>query len=222
MAIEKWFARRRKSKVLDIAYRQMTLAIETVTELEKSLNAALNGNKEEAKASFERLFFLEHEIDELRRTVLEELTRGSMPLKDREDIMRLVKRLDVMADHVKDSARNVMVLLEAKVLREMWEKFVEISKDLVDCATTLREAIEKLGTEPSEARELTKKIDEIEQRVDEKYLETKSLLIKHTDKMDCATLMLLKDLLESMENVADTCDDTADYVRILTVARETA
>ncbi len=222
MAIEKWFARRRKSKVLDIAYRQMTLAIETVTELEKSLNAALNGNKEEAKASFERLFFLEHEIDELRRTVLEELTRGSMPLKDREDIMRLVKRLDVMADHVKDSARNVMVLLEAKVLREMWEKFVEISKDLVDCATTLREAIEKLGTEPSEARELTKKIDEIEQRVDEKYLETKSLLIEYTGKMDCATLMLLKDLLESMENVADACDDTADYVRILTVARETA
>lgn len=222
MAIERWFVQRRKSKVLDIAYRQMTLAIDTVTELEKSLTAALNGNKEEAKASFERLFFIEHEIDELRRTVFEELTRGSMPLKDREDIMHLVKRLDVMADHVKDSARSVVVLLEAKVLREMWEKFVEISKDLVDCATTLRRAIEKLGTEPSEARELTKRIDEIEQRVDEKYLETKSLLIKYTDKMDCATLMLLKDLLESMENVADTCDDTADYVRILTVARETA
>lgn len=222
MAIERWFVQRRKSKVLDIAYRQMTLAIDTVTELEKSLTAALNGNKEEAKASFERLFFIEHEIDELRRTIFEELTRGSMPLKDREDIMHLVKRLDVMADHVKDSARSVMVLLDAKVLREMWEKFVEISKDLVDCATTLRRAIEKLGTEPSEARELTKKIDEIEQRVDEKYLETKSLLIKYTDKMDCATLMLLKDLLESMENVADSCDDTADYVRILTVARETA
>jgi len=222
MTIERWFAQRRKSKVLDIAYRQMTLAIETVTELEKSLTAALNGNKEEAKASFERLFFTEHEIDDLRRTILEELTRGSMPLKDREDIMHLVKRLDVMADHVKDSARNVMVLLEAKVLKEMWEKFVEISKNLVDCATILRKAIEKLGTEPSEARELTKKVDEIEQRVDEKYLETKSLLIKYTGKMDCATLMLLKDLLESMENVADTCDDTADYVRILTVARETA
>jgi len=222
MTIERWFAQRRKSKVLDIAYREMTLAIETVTELEKSLTAALNGNKEEAKASFERLFFTEHEIDDLRRTIFEELTRGSMPLKDREDIMHLVKRLDVMADHVKDSARNVMVLLEANVLKEMWEKFVEISKDLVDCATTLRKAIEKLGTEPSEVRELSKKIDEIEQRVDEKYLETKSLLIKYTDKMNCATLMLLKDLLESMENVADTCDDTADYVRILTVARETA
>jgi len=222
MTMERWFAQRRKSKVLDIAHRQMTLAIETVTELEKSLAAALNGNKVESKASFERLFFIEHEIDDLRRTILEELTRGSMPLKDREDIMHLVKRLDVMADHVKDSARNVMVLLEAKVLREMWEKFVEISKDLVDCATTLLKAIEKLGTDPSEARKLSEEVDKIEQTVDEKYLKTKSMLIKYTDKMDTATLMLLKDLLESMENVADTCDDTADYVRILTVAREIA
>lgn len=222
MAIKKWFAQRRKSKVLDIADRQMTLAIETVIELEKSLKAALNGNKEEAKASFERLSLVEHEIDELRRAVFEELTRGSLPSKDREDIMHLVKRLDVMADQVKDSARTVMVLLDAKVLREMWEQFVEMSKDLVACATALRKAIEKLGTAPSEARKLTEKIDRIEEQVDQKYLKTKSLFIKYTDKMDSATLMMLKDLLEYMEQVADSCADTADYVRILTVARETA
>lgn len=221
MAIQKWFAQRRKSKVLDIADREMTLAIETVIELEKSLKAALNGKREEAKASFDRLSLVEHEIDELRKAVFEELTRGSMPSKDREDIMHLVKRLDVMADQVKDSARTVMILLDAKVLKEMWQQFVEISKDLVACATTLREAIEKLGTDPSEVRELTKKIDKIEDGVDQKYLKTKSLFLKYTDKMDSATLIILKDLLEYMEQVADSCDDTADYVRILTFARET-
>jgi len=200
----------------------MTLAIDTVKELEKSVNAALNGNKEEAKSSFQRLSLVEHEIDELRRTVFEELTRGSLPFKDREDIMHLVKRLDVMADHVKDSGRSVIVLLEAKVVREIWEQFVEIAKDLVACSTTLRKALDMLGTNPSEARELSKKVDEIESMVDEKYLKTKALLLKHADKMDSATLMLLRDLLESMEHVADSCDDTADYIRILTVARETA
>jgi len=200
----------------------MTLAIDTVKELEKSVNAALNGNKEEAKSSFQRLSLVEHEIDELRRTVFEELTRGSLPFKDREDIMHLVKRLDVMADHVKDSGRSVIVLLEAKVVREIWEQFVEIAKDLVACSTTLRKALDMLGTNPSEARELSKKVDEIESMVDEKYLKTKALLLKHADRMDSATLMLLRDLLESMEHVADSCDDTADYIRILTVARETA
>jgi hypothetical protein len=218
--MERWFAQRRKSEVLEIADRQMTLAIDTVVELEKSIDAALKGKQKRATESIERLSATEHEIDELRRIVFEKLTRGSLPSKDREDIMHLVKRLDQMADHVKDASRAVLVLLEAKVPKAMWEQFVETAKDLVECATTLRKAIEKLGTNPVEATELAKKIDQIEHRVDEKYVKSKSLLLKHSNKMDAATVLLLKDLIEEMEHVADACDDTADYVRILAVARE--
>jgi predicted phosphate transport protein (TIGR00153 family) len=218
--MERWFAKRRKSKVLEIADRQMTLAIDTVIELEKSINAVSRGDREEAIASFEKLSLIEHEIDELRRTVFEELTRGSLPPKDREDIMHLVKRLDEMADHVKDASRAVVVLLDANVVKELWKQFAETAKDLVACATTLRNAIEKLGTNPVRAMELAKQIDKIEGRVDERYLKSKELLLKHSDKMNAATIMLLKDLIEEMEHVADACDDTADYVRILTVTRE--
>ena len=220
--MEEWFAKRRKVKVLEIADRQMTLAIDTVIELEKSINAASKGDKEKARASFERLSLIEHEIDQLRRTVFEELTRGSLHSKDREDIMHLVKRLDEMADHVKDASRAVVLLLDAKVVEEMWKQFAKTAKDLVACATTLRNAIEKLGTDPLGAMKLAKQIDEIEGRVDEKYLKSKALLLKHSNKMDAATILILKDLIEEMEHVADACDDTADYVRILTVTREAA
>lgn len=220
--MERWFTRRRKSKVLEMADRQMTLAIDTVVELEKSINAALKGNKKEALSSIEKLSITEHEIDELRRTVFEELTRGSLPSKDREDIMHLVKRLDELADHVKDAARAVSLLLEAKVVKDMWQQFAETSNDLVACATLLRQAIENLGTNPSKAMELAKQIDTIENRVDEKYVKSKAMLLKYSNKMDTATILLLKDLIEEMEHVADSCDDTADYVRILTVSRETA
>lgn len=218
--MERWFARRRKSKILEIADRQMTLAIDTVTELEKEIAAALKGDKAQAKLSFEKLSLVEHEIDELRRTVFEELTRGSMLSKDREDIMHLVKRLDEMADHVKDGARAVILLLDTDVPEEIWKKILETAKELVGAATTLRKAIEKLGTDPAEAMELAKKIDVIENRVDQKYLEEKALLLKHSGNMEIATALLIKDLIEELEHVADSCDDTADYVRILTVARE--
>jgi predicted phosphate transport protein (TIGR00153 family) len=203
-----------------MADRQMTLAIDTVIELEKSINAALNGDKEKAVGSFEKLSSAEHEIDELRRIVFEELTCGSLVSKDREDIMHLVKRLDQMADHVKDASRAVIVLLEAKVPKEMWEQFARTSKDLVECAKTLRKAIENLGTNPEKAMELARAVDKIEGRVDEKYVQSKALLLKSCKEMDAATVLLLKDLIEEMEHVADACDDTADYVRILTVARE--
>ena len=38
--MERWFTRRRRSKILEIADRQMTLAIDTVIELEKEMAAA--------------------------------------------------------------------------------------------------------------------------------------------------------------------------------------
>jgi len=218
--MERWFSKRRKVKVLEMADRQMTLAIDTVIELEKAINAALNGNKLEAIASFNKLSTAEHEIDELRRIVMEELTRGNLQPKDREDIMHLVKRLDQMADHVKDASRAVILLLETEVPKEMWEQFAQTAKDLVACAKTLLKAIEKLGTDPVKAMELAKQIDKIEGQVDEKYLKSKALLLKISKETDAATIMLLKDLIEEMEHVADACDDTADYVRILTVSRE--
>jgi predicted phosphate transport protein (TIGR00153 family) len=218
--MERWFSKRRRSKVLEMADRQMTLAIDTVIELEKSINAALNGNKGKAMASFEKLSKVEHEIDELRRTVFEELTRGSLMSKDREDIMHLVKHLDEMADHVKDAARAVILLLETPVLKVMWKQFAQTAEDLVSCAITLRKAIENLGSDPVKAMELAKQIDTIEGKVDEKYLESKALLLKYSKEIDAATILLLKDLIEEMEHVADSCDDTADYVRILTVSRD--
>ena len=206
--------------MLEMADRQMTLAIDTVIELEKSINAALKGKKEKATASFNKLSAIEHEIDELRRIVFEELTRGSLMSKDREDIMHLVKRLDQMADHVKDASRAVVILLDAIVPKKMWEQFAETAKELVVCATTLRNAIEQLGIDSMKAMELAKKIDEIEGIVDEKYLKSKAMLLEYSKETDAGTILLLKDLIEEMEHVADACDDTADYVRILTVSRE--
>lgn len=222
LGLEKWFAERRKSKVLDMAYKQITKAIDTVTELEKAMIAASKKDTAEAKKSIRLLFEIETEIDDLRRAVFEEVTRGSLPSKDREDIMHLVKRLDVMADHVKDSGRSLLLLAEALMPKPVWNELTGIAKDLVEESTALRRSIEKLGVDPIEARALSQRVDEIETRIDERYFKSREMLLKLGREMDAATLLILKDLLQSLEDVADSCDDTADYVRILTVTRETA
>jgi len=218
--MERWFARRRKSRVLELADKQMTRAIDTVNDLQKTIQAALKGDKKSAKESIAHLSVSEHEIDELRRTIFEELTKGTMPSKDREDIMHLVKRLDEMADHVKDGARNAELLLDSSIPKVFWEKLFSMSNHLVNGATTLRKAVEALGTDPPLAIKLAMQIDAIEGKVDEEYLETKGLFIVHVKEIDAASLLFLRDMIEELEHVADSCDDTADYVRILAVARE--
>jgi predicted phosphate transport protein (TIGR00153 family) len=205
---------------MDMAYREITLAIDTVTELEKAIVAASKKDTGEATKAIERLFVVETEIDELRRSVFEELTRGSLPPKDREDIMHLVKRLDTMADHVKDAGRSLKLLLDVPIPKEICSELLEIVKDLVLESATLRKSIEKLGVDVVEVRALAKKVDDIETRVDERYLRVKAMLLKYGREMDAAALLILMDLLQSLEEVADCSDDTADYVRILTVTRE--
>lgn len=218
--MERWFNQRRKSKVLELADRQLALAIETVNELENAIAAASKKEIGAAKKQLERLFTTEEEIDSLRRTIFEESTRGSLPLNDREDLMHLVKRLDVMADHVKDSGRSVLLLLEVNIPKELWNAYEEMAKDLVECAKVLKSSIEKLGTDPAEARLLSMKVDDVEKKADEKYLKIKGLLLKSDKAVTPPMLLLLKDMVESMEQVADSCDDTADYVRILTITKE--
>lgn len=216
LVVETWFEKRRKNKVLEIAYRQMTVALDTVNDLEKAINAAFEVDGETARTIIERLFKAEEEVDNLRRTVFEELTKGNLPLKEREDIMDLIIRLDTMADHVKDSARNVLILLDTDIPKEIWNAFSEMSSFLVRTAATLRESLKNLGEDNARAREMSEKVEEEENKVDKKFLEIKILLLKYGN-LNPVVLMILKDLLDSMEEAADSCADTGDYIRILTV-----
>lgn len=216
--MERWFEKRRKLKVLDIAYRQMTVALDTATDLERAIKAVLEGDKNTAKTTIERLFQVEEEIDNLRRTVFEELTKGNLPHQEREDIMHLVKRLDMMADHVKNSARNVLVLMDIEIPYELWEAFHDMSNGIVRTAAVLKESLKHLRENPREARAISEKVEEEENKVDHKFLGIKSLFLEYDEKIRPAALLLLKDLLDSMEEAADSCADTGDYIRVLTVA----
>lgn len=212
-----WFEGRRKSTTLKLAQDQILKAINTVSSLEKTLIAFSKGRKEEARESIEKLFLEEAEIDELRRAIFAELAKGDLPSEYREDLKSLVGRLDRMADHVKDAARNANVLMEADVTipREILDVTIQMAKHLVECTVLLSTSIEMLGVSPPQAQEFAIKVEATESIVDEEHFRSKVLFIKHADEMNAPTVMVIADLVESMEAAADMCADTADFVRVL-------
>jgi uncharacterized protein Yka (UPF0111/DUF47 family) len=218
--LREWLENRRRSRTLELAQLQMTRAIETVSEFEIALNAFCEGNYEKANQHLERLFQKEIEVDELRRAVFEEMTRGELSLKFREDLKSLVGRLDRMADHVKDSARAVKILIkgEATIPKQMLKINQRIAKNLVECTRYLSQSIDSLGSNPVRAREFTYRVDEYEGIIDEDHLTLKIMFIQTAGAINAPTLVILKDLAEAMERAADMCDDTADYVRTLAIA----
>jgi predicted phosphate transport protein (TIGR00153 family) len=214
-----WFEKRRKTEALNLAQEQMVKALDTTTLLHKAVISASEGKKQEAKTFIEKLWKEEEEVDDLRRSVFNELTNVAIAIEFREDLMHLVKRLDGMADYVKDSARSVMLLLETSVPNEIWQNNAKIALDLVQSAKTLSQSIENLGSDPIKAMELTQKVEEIENQIDKNYLETKKMFIKYADQLNSGALLILNNLLEFMEQAADTCADTADYIRILAAGK---
>lgn len=211
-----WFERRRRTKALDLAQKQITKALDTVTLLHYTVQNMSKAKKKEAMRHVDNIFRTEKEVDKLRTEVFRELSKGAALFAEyREDLMHLVKRLDTLADHVKDAARCTKMLVDAEIPNELWEKTVHMVSTLVECAQALRGSIEKIAVDSRGAIKGAKKVEQIEGKIDEEYLETKSLFVKYGDQMNSGTMVIFDDLVEFIEHAADMCADTADYIVIL-------
>jgi len=69
-----------------------------VRDSEKALSALVKNDAEEMSACIERVAKNEREADTLRRKVMDEVSKGDLPPTAREDMMHLVKRVDMAAD----------------------------------------------------------------------------------------------------------------------------
>jgi predicted phosphate transport protein (TIGR00153 family) len=211
-----WFEKRRRTKGLELAHEQITKAFDTVTWLHKAMKSFSEGKSEEAKNYIENLFKAEEEVDKLRTEVFKELSKGAALVADyREDLLHLVKRLDTLADHTKDAARCLEMLAGTEIPEELCKKTVLMTSKLVDAAQTLRSSIEKISTNPPEAIEEAKKVENIEHDIDAEYLKTKTLFVKYGAKVNCGAMVIFDDLIEFIEHAADMCADTADYIVVL-------
>ena len=211
-----WFEQRRKTRGLELAHDQITKAFDTVTWLHKATKSFSEKNFKETKKYIENLYKTEEGVDLLRTDVFMELSKGAALVADyREDLLHLVKRLDTLADHTKDAARCLEMLSEAEIPQELCEKTVLMTAKLVETAQTLRSSIEKISSNPTEAINEAKQVGEIEHAIDIEYLKTKSLFVKYGVNINCGAMVIFDDLIEFIEQAADMCADTADYILIL-------
>ena len=211
-----WFEQRRKTRGLELAHDQITKAFDTVTWLHKATKSFAEGNFKDAQKYIENLYKTEEGVDLLRTDVFMELSKGAALVADyREDLLHLVKRLDTLADHTKDAARCLEMLSGAKIPQELSDKTVSMTAKLVDTAQTLRNSIEKISSNPTEAINEAKHVGEIEHDIDTDYLKCKSLFVKYGQDINPGAMVIFDDLIEFIEQAADMCADTADYILVL-------
>jgi len=210
-----WFEDRHRIEVMNLAQKQIEKALGTVVLLKEAITDVAQKDMAKAQNSVEKLFKEEEDVDELRQSVFKKMTNVAISIEFREDFMHLVKRLDVMADHIKDAARCVALLLDRKVPDEMWKAYVTMTEDMVRISDALRDSIEQLSSNVDTALQKTKDIEKYENQIDKQHFEIRKSFARYMDRIDPSTLILLNELAGYIEAASDLCADTADYISML-------
>jgi predicted phosphate transport protein (TIGR00153 family) len=217
-ALLSWFSRRKESVVASKTLDHAVKIADTVVELDKAIGAAVAEDRTSAMDALHRLMMRENEADTIERELFSELSRGELEPKDREDLMQLVRNVDLVADWAKVAGRNLQILIETEIhiSKNVWARFKEISMSTVDCAKLLVRTVEAFGVDADQVIERAGEVNQLERVIDDLYYRIKKALVKST--ADPRVVILLNDLLAGIENASDFCKDAADTLAVLVLA----
>jgi predicted phosphate transport protein (TIGR00153 family) len=216
--LAKWFEKRREDKALATVQHHLALTTTIVEELEKAMTAATLGNDEQKLKYIETVASGEREADRLRRRVMDEVSRGELDPTSRQDVMELVKRVDMVADWSRESTRVLGALPMQHVPQTIKQSLLEMVSSIKECVRLVQACVDKMFTKPKEALRAADAVEREEEKVDDIHEKARILLVKE-DLQGAGTAVLISQLFEAIEMIADSCEDACDQVRIIMVRR---
>ncbi|MFO0844650.1 MAG: DUF47 family protein [Gemmataceae bacterium] len=160
-----------------------------------------------------RLKPLETEADSICHRVYQELDRTFVTPVDREDLAHLTKALDDVIDSMEHAAAFA-ALFRFEALTPPMRQLVDIH------LKTVAELVRAIGTlrkfnDPDSIREPTVAVHTLENEADTVYRRAIESLF--SDGPDGRELVRQKDMLTTLENGVDLCEDAMDVIRSVVV-----
>jgi len=147
--------------------------------------------------------------------VSQELAEIGAILISREDYLRFTNLSSEIADFSEGIAYYLIEIMENnwKVPDDIKKDLLKLSEAVFDAVLRLRETMMVLSYGSAKTLEQAKDVEIAERIVDELY---RALSIRVlSSKLDLPVLLLLRDILQLLENSADKAEDAADTARIL-------
>ncbi len=215
-----WFTPTRGQKVLEMVEEHLELTLNAVSDLYKMVDASSLCMDDECKVFFESVSQLEMRADDLRKKMVDELTRSEMFPEERDDLMEMVRAVDWIADWSREAGRILVLIPFDKASDEMKEAARNMCRANVDCVKVLAKCVKVLPSDPKAALDLADQVEMLEEEIDELYSIARGYLAtQEFPDFTMGALILLNEFLDALETIADWCENTADIVRAVAVRR---
>jgi uncharacterized protein Yka (UPF0111/DUF47 family) len=204
-----------KRRALNACQDNLRKVVDLTRKIPQMAEHFAKGDKEMARQLFSEIRKGDDEVITARRMVSQELAEIGAILISREDFLRFTNLSSEIADFSEGTAYYLMEIMEHNwnVPSDIKKDLLKLSEAVFDTVLRLRETMMVLSYGSAKTLEKAKDVEIAERVVDDLY---RALAIKViSSKLDLPVLLLLRDVLQLLENCADKAEDAADAARIL-------
>jgi uncharacterized protein Yka (UPF0111/DUF47 family) len=204
-----------KRRALNACQDNLRKVVDVSRKIPQLAEYFASGDKENARKLLSEIRTGEEEVIKARRMVSQELAEIGAILIAREDFLRFTNLSSEIADFSEGIAYYLVEIMEHNwnISPEVKKDLLKLSLAVLDTVLKLRETMMVLNYGSQKTLERAKDVEIAERIVDDQY---RALTIKVlSGKLDVPVLLLLRDVLQLLENSADKAEDAADAARML-------
>lgn len=207
-----------KGRALTVCQDHVRKVVDISRKTAQLLDCFVKEDKTGAKQLYTEVIGLADEIDSAKRIVAQELAEVGAILMNRDDFLRFTDLTSEIGDFSKGVAFRLIEMMERRwgVPHQLRKDLASLAGAVFDSVLKLRETVFTLNFDTSKVLEKARDVEVAERVVDDLYREMVVKIL--SSKMEVPSLLLLRDVIQLLEDTADKVEDAADAARILAFA----
>ena len=202
-----------RKKPLILLQEETKKVFDSARDLSAAVSLLLAGKESELQSMFTKIMKAEDSVENSRRALTREVAGAGMLMMKREDILRAAYDIeDIAGDLTGIAFRLSVVDPQAFKKARMVDDFKMLIDMAVESVQRLDEMVRALPVNPASAIETAHYIQKLERRIDDKYRSVVASLMNIESYKD---IIILKDIVESVEELSDLCLSAADSITIV-------
>ena len=168
------------------------------------------------KDAMEQITSLEEEVESLRRKITRDVADVGGLILNRENLLNTAYTMDEIAGYITGIAFKLSNI-KASTLKssKLDGDLTELIELVVDEIYKLNEIIRSLNSDSAKSIELAQDTQKLEREIDIKY---RKMVLKALEISTTSEMLLMKDTIEGIEEMADKCQEVSDSFIILALS----
>ena len=206
-----------KRKALAILQDEINRILNARRVLSTLPNMLVNKDKTGIKGALEQISSIEEEVENLRRKITRDVADVGGLILNRENILNTAYTMDEISGYITGISFKLSNIKISTIKTSHLEKdLTELIELVVDEIYKLNEIIRSLNVDASKSIELAQETQKIERDIDTKY---RIMSITALDEItETKELLLMKDIIEGIEEMADKCQEVSDSFILLALS----